>query len=317
VAINVGDGWAWRLDAPSRAVYVQISTGNERRPSCDGVENIFSDDAICNFGRQRVEGQSYDVAIFGDSNADHFVPMLAVLTKAQGLSARQVTQNTCAPLLGAWRTTQPHWREEMCLDYQKGIIAFIKANPNLKLAVLSGNWSSYQNGMGTNEIGIDGVGAKFPDQTRRSLEKVLDATVRYLHERGIAVLIIGQVPHWQKAGLPIACAIAAKRSGDYARTCGIDANSVRKDLAVSNEAIQRVAGRYRNVMALLGTDLLCDSTKCYSMMDGVFLYRNPGHLNSAGSELLANYVSLPNLVTSPVADKDKVEGHGVASGIER
>jgi peptidoglycan/LPS O-acetylase OafA/YrhL len=124
VAIKVGDGWAWRLDAPSRAIYAQISTGNERRPSCDGIENIFSNDDFCNFGHQRADGQSYDVAIFGDSNADHFVPMLAVLAKAQDLSGRQVTQSTCAPLLGAWRSSQPARHEAMCLDYQKGIVAF-------------------------------------------------------------------------------------------------------------------------------------------------------------------------------------------------
>jgi hypothetical protein len=38
-------------------------------------------------------------------------------------------------------------------------------------------------------------------------------------------------------------------------------------------------------------------------MDGVFLYRNPGHLNAAGSEHLAKYVTLPNLAASPVAGR--------------
>ena len=88
--------------------------------------------------------------------------MLAVLAKAQDLSGRQVTQSTCAPLLGAWRSSQPARHEAMCLDYQKGIVAFLKANPKLKLAVLSGNWASYQKGMGSNALGLDGTGAKSP-----------------------------------------------------------------------------------------------------------------------------------------------------------
>jgi hypothetical protein len=78
---------------------------------------------------------------------------------------------------------------------------------------------------------------------------------------------------------------------------------VRDDLAVSNAAIQHVAARYPNVTALLGTDMLCDTAECYSVMDGVFLYRNPGHLNAAGSEHLAKYVTLPDLAASPVAGK--------------
>ena len=231
------------------------------------------------------------------------MPLLSVLAEAKGLSGRQVRQSTCAPLLGARRTNQAARHEEICLDYQKGMVAFLKANPKLKLAVLAGYWASDQNGIATNELGLDGAGAKTPDKARRSFEQVLDATVRYLHDRGIAVLIIGQVPPWHKSGLPVACAIAAKRSGDDARACGIDAGPVRKDLAVSNETVQCVAARYPNVTALLGTDLLCDTTECYTVMDGVFLYRNPGHLNAAGSEHLAKYVTLPNLAASPVAGR--------------
>ena len=303
VAIKVGDGWSWRLDAPSRAVYQQIATGNTLRSRCDGFENIFADDDYCTFGAKRPRGQSYDVAIFGDSNADHFVPMLAVLATTAGLSGRQVTQSTCAPLLGASRIKQPVKHEAMCLDYQKGILAFLKANPNLKLAVLSGNWASYQKGLGANALDLDGTGAKISGETRRSLEQALETTVKYFADRGIDVLIIGQVPHWLRTGLPITCAIAAKRSGADIRACGIDAGTVRKDLAVSNEAIQHVAAGHANVTALLGTDLLCDATECYTMMDGVFLYRNPGHLNAAGSEYLAKYVTLPNLAASPGAGK--------------
>jgi peptidoglycan/LPS O-acetylase OafA/YrhL len=300
MAIKAGDGWSWRLDAVSRAVYAQMSSGNDLRARCDGVENIFSAGSFCTFGRKRDPGQSYDIAIFGDSNADHFVPMLALLGEAKGLAGRQVTQSTCAPLLGVWRTGQPARHEELCLEYQKGIVEFLKANPKLKLAVLSGDWASYQKGLGNNGLALgEGMGLQARDPSHRSLEYFLDATVRYLLDRGIGVLLIGQVPHWHKAdGLPVACAIAAKRSGTDDRACGIPASSVREGLAVSNAAIQHVAARYANVTAILGTDLLCDAAECYSVMDGVFLYRNLGHLNGLGSQHLAKYVTLPNLAPS-------------------
>ena len=109
----------------------------------------------------------------------------------------------------------------------------------------------------------------------------------------VKVLILGQVPHWTKVGkLPVACAIEAKRRGADWRACGIPAETASRDLAVSNDAIRRVA-RDADVSAILGTDLTCDATECYAMMDGVFLYRNPGHLNRFGSETLAKYVRLP------------------------
>ena len=50
------------------------------------------------------------------------------------------------------------------------MVAFLKANPKLKLAVLAGYWASYQNGIATNELGLDGAGAKTPDKARRSFE---------------------------------------------------------------------------------------------------------------------------------------------------
>jgi hypothetical protein len=90
-SIKAGDGWAWRLDRISRTVYDQIASTNPRRGKCDGVEGIFREDPFCAFGRGNSAGQSYDMAIFGDLNADHFVPMLSRLAEAKGFSGRQVT----------------------------------------------------------------------------------------------------------------------------------------------------------------------------------------------------------------------------------
>jgi hypothetical protein len=69
-------------------------------------------------------------------------------------------------------------------------------------------------------------------------------------------------------------------------------------LGPSNAAISAVASRVPGASAVLGSDLLCDAAQCYTVMDGVFLYRNPGHLNRVGSELLANYIALPDLTLS-------------------
>jgi len=311
LSIKAGHGWPWRLDETSRTVYAQMATGNPLRARCDGTENIFREDDFCGFGRPRQEGQSYDVAVFGDSNADHFVPMVARLAEQQGLSGRQVTQSTCAPLFGVWRMRQPEWRENSCLEYQQGIIAFVQANPGLKLAILSANWSSYQGILGNNGLDLATGETGTRDRSPHRLGALLEPTARYLSERGIKVLILGQVPHWKAKGkLPVDCAIDAKRNGVDARACGISAMGARHALAVSNDAIRGVAGRVENVSAILGTDLTCDRAECYAMMDGVFLYRNPGHLNKFGSEALAKYVALPPV---SVAGKSTAQAGPLAS----
>jgi len=294
ISIKVGNGWPWRLDGAAQAVYAQIAAGNPLRVRCDGVENIFRTD--CGFGRPHQDGQSYDVAIFGDSNADHFVPMVAQIAKEQGLSGRQVTRSTCAPLLGLWRVRQPDWREDACLSYQQAILKFVEANPKLKLAILSASWSGYQGSLGNNGLDLLTAQPGQRDKGPYTLEHFLETTAKYLTARGVKVLILGQVPHWSKVGtLPIECAIEAKRAGNDRRACGISAADVRSGLAVSNKAMLEVASHMADVSAILGTDLTCDETDCYAMMDGVFLYRNTGHLNKFGSEDLAKYVSLPTL----------------------
>jgi hypothetical protein len=301
-SIKTGNGWAWRLDGISRSVYDQIASTNPRRDKCDGVEGIFSDDPFCAFGRAKSAGQSYDVAIFGDSNADHFVPMLSRLGEAKGFSGRQVTQSTCAPLLGVWRINSEPWREKKCREYQEGIIAFLDANPGLKLAILSANWSSYRAGLGHNGLDLaSGKASGAPDPLSQTLEGLLQTTAEYLTKRGVKVLILGQVPHLKQSGeWPVACAINAKRKGASAETraCGIPAQPVLEALAPSNAAISAVTARVPGTSAVLGSDVLCDKAQCYTVMDGVFLYRNPGHLNRVGSELLANYIALPELAVS-------------------
>jgi len=308
LSIKAGHGWSWRLDATSQTVYDQMAAGNPLRSRCDGLENIFSADGFCGFGRTRESGESFDVAIFGDSNADHFVPMVARLAEDQGLSGRQVTQSTCAPLLGARRVRQPPWRSEICLEYQKGIIKFVEANPQLKLAILSANWSNYHRAPGSNGLDIATAGSAALDSAPHSLGSFLEITARYLSARGMKVLILGQVPHWKKVdNLPVACAIDAKRKGAAERACGISADDLRHELVVSNTAIQEVASRVPNVSAILGTDLTCDTTDCYAMMDGVFLYRNRKHLNKFGSEALAKYVTLPRVSDKTTAQAGIIE----------
>ncbi len=301
-SIKAGDGWAWRLDGISRTVYDQIASTNPRRGKCDGVEGIFREDPFCAFGRGNSAGQSYDMAIFGDSNADHFVPMLSRLAEAKGFSGRQVTQSTCAPLFGVWRINSEPWREKTCREYQEGIIAFLDANPGLKLAILSANWSGYGVGLGHNGLDLaSGKASGAPDPSPQTLEALLQTTVDYLTKRGVKVLILGQVPHLKQSGAwPVACAIDAKRKGASAETraCGIPAQPVREVLGPANAAISAVASRVPGASAVLGSDLLCDAAQCYTVMDGVFLYRNPGHLNRVGSELLANYIALPDLTVS-------------------
>jgi peptidoglycan/LPS O-acetylase OafA/YrhL len=279
-----GRGWPQRLDEAAYNVYHAASSKNRLRKSCDGYELAFRNDDFCNFGRQRGKGESYDLAVFGDSNADHFVPMIAKLAEGEGLSGRQVTQSTCAALIGADRP-RPPVDAERCARYQAVILEFLDRNPGLKLAVLSSSWWGYQT-VRTNRI------ATAPDATL-SFAEAAAQTVDIFRKRGIEVLIIGQVPHLETFSMP--CFVDAARRDTEEIDCATPRSVVDQALDVSQRAFQAIDAADLDISFINMRDLLCTRTICSAFKDEVLLYRNSGHLNGVGAAYLTRYVSLPEL----------------------
>lgn len=280
-----GEGLPQRLDPPAYEVYRAASAGNPLRQSCDGYDLAFSHHHKCAFGRALPENGSYDIAIFGDSNADHFVPMLTELAKRAGLAGRQVTQSACAPLIGAARQHRSAFYEDECALYQETILKFLDRNPGLKIAVLSSAWSNYNEAL-TNRIAEDGMPGE-----RRPFADFAKATIDIFRARGIKVLVIGQIPFFDAFSLR--CLADAARRDTEEADCTIPRAAVDKALAVSQEAFRAIAKADPGVTFLDMSTLLCDETLCSAFKDEVLIYRDKNHLNAHGSAYLARYASLP------------------------
>ena len=280
-----GRGWPERLDAPAYNVFHAASSGNPLRPSCDGYELAFRNDDVCNFGRRRGKDASYDMAIFGDSNADHFVPMIAKLAEARGLSGRQVTQSTCAALIGADLAHRDASGRETCTRYQAAVLAFLDRNPGLKLAVLSSAWWSYTT-LAPNRISS-------LSERPLSFSEVAADTVSLFRRRGIEVLILGQIPFLETFSMP--CFVDAARRDTEEVDCTTPHAVVDQALSVSQTAFRALDETDPDISFVSMDDLLCTRAVCSAFKDEVFLYRNASHLNRVGSAYLARYVSLPAL----------------------
>jgi peptidoglycan/LPS O-acetylase OafA/YrhL len=278
-------GLPQRLDEPAYQVYRAASAGNPLRPRCDGYDHAFSHERYCAFGRPFAERGSYDIAIFGDSNADHFVPMIGALAAEAGLAGRQVTQSTCAPLVGASRVRAKH-QEEACTRYQETILEFLNRNPNLKIAVLASVWSSYAH-VSANRV------ANEPDGQPRTFEDVARSTIDLFRKRGIKVLIIGQVPHFSTFSLR--CLADAARHDTEEADCAISRKAVDLALSPSQSALEAIDKADPDVSFLDMRALLCTDSLCSPFKDDVLIYRDRGHLNAIGSAYLARYASLPSL----------------------
>ena len=280
-----GDGWPQRLDTPAAEVYRAASSANPMRKVCDGYELAFEHHRRCTFGAP-LEEDGYEIAIFGDSNADHFVPLLGTLAQQAGLSGRQVTQSTCAALIGAGRPGSPRINAT-CFAYQQAVLEFVARNPNLKVAVLSAAWSGYGTAT-SNALFPGGAGQTLP------FADFARSTVDFLRKRGIKVLIIGQVPHFDTFSLN--CFANAARHGTERTDCTLSRAAVEATVRPSQEAFRAIAAADAGVTFLDMLDLLCDAERCSAFKDGVFLYRDPGHLNGIGSTHLARYAKLPHFL---------------------
>jgi peptidoglycan/LPS O-acetylase OafA/YrhL len=276
-------GWPQRLDPLSYDVYRAASAGNPLRVSCDGYDLALRNNARCTFGRPLGDDASYDIAVFGDSNADQFVPMIAELAQKAGLSGRQVTQSSCGPLIGA-SAGRSAYLEEQCARYQETVLTFLDRNPHLKIAVLSSVWSSY-----------------WPSQANRistlagqpSFEHFAAQTIKLFRERGIKVLVIGQIPHFRSFSLR--CLAEAHRRDTEDRDCVLPRESLSEDVLRTQEALETIDRADDGVSFANMLDLLCSTSSCSAFKDDVLLYRDRGHLNAKGAEYLARFASLPPL----------------------
>ncbi len=289
-AIKGMKGFPERFAPDTQRVLTQLVAGNPDRMACDNFENVFANDDVCNFNKRRAPDGSYEIAVFGDSMGDHWAPLVAKYAQDHGLSGRQVTNGGCALLFGVPIPAQEEDKARECASYQRAAAEFIERNPNLKIAVISNYWEKWlallNSAAGTN--------AKSPEQTARPLpafEHALEQTVRMFTDRGIKVVMIGQIPVYEV--LPVRCIISAIDSGRDASICGMTKSDALNRLKLSNAALTRVAARNPGVSLSLPLEFMCGQQRCSPMMDGVLLYKNGGHLNQFGSRLMERFVKFP------------------------
>lgn len=302
VAVNLGKGWSWRLDEVASRVYSQKLTKNPYRPACYGTALAFANDEICNFGAPRRDRSGFEAAVFGDSNADHFVPALETVMRQRGLSARQVTHSACGPLIGVNIARRGARKRAECEAYQQTVLEFLDRNPSLRLVVLSANWTNYTGAFVTNAAFPDVAAAAGPDDALRSpgamttLEEHLRTLIAFFRSRGIHVHLISQIPHQD---VPVRCVIAEIRAGRDGSTCGAAADAKADRLVEVDILFETLAADGRDVSATIPSRYMCKGRTCRVAEASTLLYSDHGHLNAYGAARLAPMIQIPTNLGAP------------------
>lgn len=296
-ALKIGKGFPQRYDAHVRTALEQMVAGNPLRGRCDNHQNIFRNDDVCNFGRKKTASESYEVALFGDSMADHWAPLVAALAAEKNLAGRQVTNGGCGLLFGVAIPAWPLSKSRECDLYQKEAEKFIAANPGLKLAVISGFWEKWvgrvEHAEQLRDVPLPKSAAEANGLSSPRFDKVLAETIDAFTKRGVKVLLVGQIPTY--GVLPVRCVVAKLQRGEDAEACGMTRAESDAKVKRSDAALLRVANGRADVSVTLPSGYMCRATRCAPMMDGTFLYANTGHVNQSGAMAMRKFISFPSL----------------------
>ncbi len=289
-ALKVGRGFPQRFDPQVQTAMEQMVSGNPIRGACDNHENIFRNDDVCSIGSKRLPGQSYQVALFGDSMADHWTPMVAEYATEQNLMFRQVTNGGCGLFFGIEIPARPAAKANECRHYQQEAKRFIDANPGLRVAVLSGYWEKWLSRIEFPELNQDFA---LPNVQRTpKFDAVLKQTLDVFTSRGIRVVLIGQIPVY--GVLPVRCVVSKITHKKDTAPCGMTRQAAAAQTHLSNSALERAASENPMVTVSLPTHYMCQEKMCSPVMDGTLLYKNASHVNRYGAVALRRFVEFPN-----------------------
>lgn len=300
-ALWLDGGWISRLDPSIRTIYEASVSRNPLRPRCDGFQQAFSDDAFCNFGMPKSGEEPFDLAVLGDSNADQWVPMLSVYAGEKEWSGRQVTNSTCAPVLGVNRRNLSGNFNRQCEQYQETVLKFLQRNQGLREVVLAGVWTSFMDrAIEPNKVQFDAEVVAFANRfgARGSFAWHMAATISLIRRTGAEVLLIAPIVDLPE--FTPACVVKAVSAGRPATECGIARAAADKALAAPTKVLARLASEIPGVRLVRPIEALCSKTHCSPMLDDVLLYRDFGHLNAVGSVMLGRKLGLIHSVPDQV-----------------
>lgn len=232
------------------------------------------------------------VFVWGDSHAGHFVPALRRLYGKDAVG--QVWIGGCLPLPDVAppiRTdTVPVMagiRSGKCRDRNKGLMRGLLDRPGIRLVVLGGAWSLFteenDGAMKKGRFSVDGSSGSSTERSRALIATSLERTVRHFSDRGIEVLLLGDVPSYPKP--PSRCLAVSEMWGREAR-CGVDSATALRHMAFSDALLTRLA-TLPHIHAFLPSRLLCTGPKCALRLGDIPVYRDSDHLTASAARLLA------------------------------
>jgi peptidoglycan/LPS O-acetylase OafA/YrhL len=245
----------------------------------------------CRFGDSM---PAISLALWGDSHAMAWAPMLSSLQTNGGPVFKLYSMASCQPLLGSPAPGMPH---DFCAEFNENTyreIITLKAQ-GLQGVVLSGRWVTLRHpSISRYDTPPEHAGIRsFIRQIRSKrvhsnvaptdmLATGLAATARALTESGLRVLILLDPPE-ERQPIP-ACVFV--HFPDIAR-CGISRAEYDQYTSDVRKTVSDLPARFPGVRVIDPTNQFCDETQCPPFFQGSPTLFDDDHISSSAARSLA------------------------------
>ncbi|WP_153745227.1 acyltransferase family protein [Microbacterium sp. SYP-A9085] len=234
-------------------------------PYADGcwILGDFSDQKTCHYGSTAPDAKR--VALVGNSHAGHWLPALQQIATTQNWSITTYLISECYTVDEKIQFETPE-RTANCLAWNDKVIATIK-KAGYDLVVFSNRTSRTMPGLTLAQT--------FPE-AQKSYTRVLKTWV----DAGVPVLVLRDTPYATELTNVPDC---VSEHEDDLSAC--DGTASRKQTDPLADAAQAISAPNLSVLDL--TDRICSGQVCYSVLGGVIVYFDRGHLSGTFARSLA------------------------------
>jgi peptidoglycan/LPS O-acetylase OafA/YrhL len=219
-------------------------------------------------------GPAPTLMVWGDSYAMHLVDGVEIANPGRDII--QATRHLCGPILGVAPLTRKlnAGVAERCIGFNDAVLRYIATQPQIADVVLSGAFAAY---LDVKSQLATPQGVRSPDLT--FVAERLAATVKAIEGLGKRAWVVSPPPH---SGENLGeCLEKATLLGVALATCDFSLADERAHDSDVAELLRQVEAAGVKIRWLASA--LCTDEKCPASEDGVFLYRDGGHLAIEGS----------------------------------
>ncbi len=286
VAFHAGNGFPARVPPSVQLAISARQTGSDGdRADCRADPRPASLGRACPVGAAAPDMQ-YDFVVWGDSHARHLASAFTDQALSRGLAGLVLWVESCPPFLDATGISAK------CKDFHAKVQLWLSTQAKLKTVFLAGMWTNYASEV-MEAVARDGARSADASAGRRggSGPVGLTNTVKLLRSLNTDIVIVEDVPNFPVS--PPYCAARARMFGRSDERCF---QFPRKDVERSAEQASyalREASRHYGIPLVATAEAFCDGDLCRTQRDGVILYGDAHHLNTAGARYLGARLNIP------------------------